>query len=1383
MKPKNKWQSTKDVLLMLETTPMSILLYDSDLRLIECNMEAVTMFGYESKKKFMDDFSLHTNSARYQSCGTPTEVKAKEVMEQVSLKGRCDFEWTYINISGEEIHTEISFARINLEGDFVLIAHIRDMRDILAARESEFNALMRQQQMYDTSPVASSLWSSDLTPLAANDAMVNLLGISNRTEFLHRYKDFNAKIQPGGLCPAEKTAQMMEQVRKNGTYNYQWIYVTTSGEEVLGDCVAVRVDFIDFWMLAVYFYDLRQIMAAQEKERKTLMRQQQLYDANPVPTALWSSDAKPIACNDATVNLLGLSCKDDFVLHLADITPEFQPCGRTTIEKAEFVSKIVEADGAYRFPWIFLTKSGEEVLGDCVAVRIDTDDDWMVSTYFQDLREVMRAQGELREAHQLNQAILDAAPFVVGLWDNNSMPMLVSERAKTMFGVDEPMVLGERLFDFSPEFQPCGTPTPELAVYYANKAFAEGGVTFEWMHTGPDGEEMPVECIYECFEHEGRKMMVSFTRDLREIKVAQKREQYALTRQQRMYEANPIASSLWSSDRKPLDCNDAMVKMLEMSSKDDFIYGFYDYNPEIQPCGLSTNEKIVEIVNTVEKKGICHYQWLFLNKSGEEILGDCVAVRIDLEDDWMLSVYFYDLRDILKAQEKERKAAERTQLIFDAAPLVIQYWNRNLECFDCNQATIDFYGFDKKEDYIAVHQNISHSSSVTRATGLLSWEKWDNFLEEVFIYEHSFTDFAEVSKDGSVMYFETVGTKVMLDDEPVVITYTNDVTDVKIARDERHKFLVAEESNRAKSRFLARMSHEIRTPITSILGISEISLRSPNLHADMEEPFGRIFNSATSLLHIINDILDLSKIEAGEAELEQNEYELASTIMNVSHLHLSFLQDKDVEFRLCVGEQLPTCLIGDHLRIEQIITNLLSNAFKYTMAGHVSLEFKHQICTDDGQIDLIISVTDTGVGMTKEQLELIYHDYTRFYDSHAMPGVMGTGLGMPIVHSLVNLMGGKITLESEMGIGTTVTVKIPQKVKDKAALGQEAATKLQKFEYIESTVSKVTQIEHESMSYGKVLVVDDVDANLYVASGLLQLYDIEVDTCSSGHAAAHKIREGNVYDIIFMDYMMPGLDGVETMGILREMGYDLPIVALTANAMIGAAEEFIEKGFDGFLSKPIQTKRLDAILKKYIRDKQLPEVIAAASIEQKKARRPIKVNLNEFKCDSHLIEKLQGDFIKSQRNTFVDISRDIEAKNFLDAELKAHSLKGFAGLISEVSLVAAAEYVEMALRSRQVPDDEIMSDLKSELSYVLAKIDISPPQPASVLGPIANTVSLLSELKPLLESRKASARSFVDRLRSIPEAAILVRQIEKFDFPAALKSLDILISIFEEEIK
>jgi CheY-like chemotaxis protein/anti-sigma regulatory factor (Ser/Thr protein kinase) len=307
-------------------------------------------------------------------------------------------------------------------------------------------------------------------------------------------------------------------------------------------------------------------------------------------------------------------------------------------------------------------------------------------------------------------------------------------------------------------------------------------------------------------------------------------------------------------------------------------------------------------------------------------------------------------------------------------------------------------------------------------------------------------------------------------------------------------------------------------------------------------------------------------------------------------LNIVRIGSKDIDFILDIDENLPVRAVGDELRLKQILNNLLSNAIKYTDAGHVKLTVNHLM--DNGELILRFVIEDTGQGMKPEDLENLFAEYSRF-NTEANRTTEGTGLGMSITKRLVNMMDGDIMAESEYMKGTTIKVEVKQKAVECGVIGLALKKQLCDFSYQGNIHLGNQNIVFESMPHGRVLVVDDLEINLYVAKGLMAPYKLNIDLANDGFEALDKVTAGESYDIIFMDHMMPRMDGMETTAKIRETGYTQPIVALTANTVAGQAEIFLANGFDDFISKPIDIRQLNTVLKKYIRDRQPADYIPA----------------------------------------------------------------------------------------------------------------------------------------------------------------------------------------------
>jgi len=507
--------------------------------------------------------------------------------------------------------------------------------------------------------------------------------------------------------------------------------------------------------------------------------------------------------------------------------------------------------------------------------------------------------------------------------------------------------------------------------------------------------------------------------------------------------------------------------------------------------------------------------------------------------------------------------------------------------------------------------------------------------------------------------------------------YIEVVQDITPMEEMAKRQMEAETVSKAKSAFIATMSHEIRTPLNAIMGITDIQIQDHTLAQNTRDALIKIHNSGDLLLYIINDILDMSKIEAGKLELMPVTYDVPGLINDTVHLNIIRIINKPVEFELRINENVLSELFGDELRIKQILNNLLSNAFKYTSRGKVALSVDTEV--NARGVTLIFSVSDTGQGMTQEEISDMFNEYTRF-NVETNRTTEGTGLGMSITKHLVRLMNGEIYVESEPGRGSTFTVRLPQKSVNSRVIGQEMAENLRQFRFDSSPLLRKAQITREPMPYGSVLVVDDVETNLYVAQGLLLPYELKVDLVTSGFEAIDRIKAGNVYDIIFMDHMMPKMDGVEAAKLIRGMGYTHPIVALTANAVMGQAEIFLENGFDDFISKPIDIRQLNVVLDKLIRDRQPPEVIEKA--RQKKTE-DVKHALQQ-PMGPGIAEIFVRDAEKSVPVLETALHNNFQKNDMHNFIIHVHAMKSALANIGETELSAAAAKLEQAGRDENI---------------------------------------------------------------------------------------------------
>jgi len=526
-------------------------------------------------------------------------------------------------------------------------------------------------------------------------------------------------------------------------------------------------------------------------------------------------------------------------------------------------------------------------------------------------------------------------------------------------------------------------------------------------------------------------------------------------------------------------------------------------------------------------------------------------------------------------------------------------------------------------------------------------------------------------------------------------------------------------ASRAKSSFLANMSHELRTPLNVVIGLTDLVLEdemSPNMRTNLI----KISTAGTTLLSIVNDILDFSKIESGKLTITPVEYYTPSMLNDIITLVITRLGEKPIKFKLDITDDLPNKLYGDDLRVKQIYTNLLTNAIKYTREGSIELKVR---CTRDGDTEWMeVAVIDTGMGIREGDVKKLFSDYNQV-DTKANRNIEGTGLGLAITKRLIELMEGEIGVDSEYGKGSTFHFRIKQGFVSDGVLGADVSDKLRNFCYSDDKRIVTKKLVRLNLSYARVLVVDDMQTNLDVASGLLHKYKMQVDVLTNGPAAIDRIREGHpVYSAIFMDHMMPGMDGIETVDKIRALGTEyaknVPIIALTANAIQGTDKMFYEHDFQGFITKPIDVMEMDSILRKWVRDKNREDtpVTEDSSAEDEGKRIVIEIpgvdakkGLALYMGDTGVYLPLLRSYVANTPNTLEKL-RSVTAENLPDYVIAVHGLKGTsAGIGAEAVREKALELENLSragdLQGVLAKNDTLIADAEVIVANVKAWLD------------------------------------------------------------------------------
>jgi PAS domain S-box-containing protein len=703
----------------------------------------------------------------------------------------------------------------------------------------------------------------------------------------------------------------------------------------------------------------------------------------------------------------------------------------------------------------------------------------------------------------------------------------------------------------------------------------------------------------------------------------------------------------------------------------------------------------------------------WLNDRGRLICNEAGEVRY-------MTGAVVDITERKQAEETLRESEARYKALFAGAPEGMIVADLQTKQFRyANPAMCRMFGYTEEEFLRIGVANIHPKESIDYVLA--------DFEAQARGEKLSSTDIPCQRKDGSLFYANVNAIMVVLDGRKCNVGIFTDVTERKQAEETllntnrqleeatakaNEMTAQAEAANEAKSQFLANMSHEIRTPLNAIIGFSEV-LMEEELTEEQKDYVGLVYNSGKHLLHLINDILDLSKIEAGKMNIEMKQCSLGQFIANIESMMQPFATEKGLKFEIREKGDLPANIVTDATRLQQCLINLMNNAIKFTEQGHiyVNISLEHK----DSKPRIRFEVEDTGIGISPEFQQKIFESFVQ-EDGSTSRKYGGTGLGLAITRKLTELLGGELTLTSEKGKGSVFSLVIPAGVD----LATQPLLNRQKFsDHISTDMNKA---KHARFS-GSVLVAEDVESNQMLMKFLLERMGLKITIAENGIEAVNKAL-GQEFDLIFMDIQMPEVNGYEATRTLRSKGIKTPIIALTAGAMEGDNEKCIEAGCDDYLPKPVVHSKLIEVLNKYLEKVVLPEDgdVTVKSDNDKVSENYLSqidtpdneevIDWAEIVAgglDEQSMKEIIPTYMKKNKEHLRELISAVKTSNAEDVKLHAHAIKGAGRNLGVARLSELAGQLEtMALKEDLSEAEELLKNITSEfyrLEEFVAKPD------------------------------------------------------------------------------
>ncbi|MDR2077159.1 MAG: PAS domain-containing protein [Desulfovibrio sp.] len=1113
--------------------------------------------------------------------------------------------------------------------------------------------------------------------VACSDAFLLLLRLKNHDQLKGRHlKTLNRFWNDAGMI--EAVEDFFREIRGTGNSRERYVSLNFSGQ---GQKIPYRVQFISL-LDDDGIFEGTQVMIQDMSEwshDETEGRTHAVLESMPFACILWDEDLNAIACNMKTVELYECRSKNDFLDNFFDLSPPYQPDGTESLTAAKNRLRASLKYGRSIFEWEHRTKNGKPLPVEVHLLRTEWDSRSRIIAYIYDMRDLKAKESLLQEANERATLIMNATPVACSLWDERGNLLDCNREALHLYDFTEkPDDFGRTSFlKLVPIRQPSGQRSLDLLQEVFQDVLKNGYTRFYWKCHARTGDLIPLETTLVRIPWKNEYRILAYSTNISKLL---RLEDKAEARMRRLLNEMPLACTLRDENNKIIDCNLAAMRMFGVLKKSEFMDNFDSFLPELQPDGSPSQERVQQLILFTLEKGYYRGEWMYRRSNGQHLPVDLTFVRIDFRHGACIAAYARDLRESKAIEQKINATNERVRTMLDALPIACVFLDEDGNAIDCNATALALYGVQSKEQFI---ERFSDFFPKYQPGGKESLSEKLRVIQYAFKNGSTQFDWLHLTASGEELPVSIILVHVRWNDQNCIAAYVTDMRETKRNEEKRLEAdrqrrelaietLKANAASEAKTKFLATMSHEIRTPMHAIIGMSDL-IRTDNLDAKQLSNISDIKKMSKALLEIINDILDFSKIEAGKMELSPIHFNLRDMCDNLCSMCRVMAATKDLKFKYSFAEDVQQVVYGDEIRIRQVVLNLLNNAIKYTKEGHV--QFAMDVAEDGDSRFTLFTVKDTGIGIKKENFSKLYDTFAQF-DRETNRGTAGTGLGLTITKNLVTMMGGKIEVESEYGKGTVFRVLLPLREGDP--------------DQVKRSFERNMAIAKRDV---KILVVDDNNLNLTVALGYLAKRNIIADHASSGEQALQLLQK-NRYDLVFMDHMMPEMDGLETTRLIRSLPdgrcAEIPIVALSANAVTGAKELFLNAGMNDALAKPIDSKALSEVLLKW-----LPEKMATVDVSTDWSENEPEDSalLSELSCVKDLDVQKGIARVGGEKNVYLNLLRQAYSElgpyrdeirkfcaeeNWVQYSIRVHTLKTVFATIGNDRLSKLASELEAA---------------------------------------------------------------------------------------------------------